>query len=615
MNNAESYSWLPCSLVNSNNCESVKTIHDAYVAAAAAAAAVPASAVWHATSTQQTIYTSAGSSRTIYTSAGLSIEMSIPSNFHLTVRLFKDEHCTMEIPNTVRTSSDTQRKLVWSSSGTEYFKIDIPFSSRNQCSCGPEAGGTGDSKFSIECVRTPCRDGERLQKIENPCNFDFKKCVWCPRHHQKYTSETCSRCPDTTPHREEQEDRCRACEDNEYFFMRTPSLESQGCKELTSMTVDVDGKIKQYQDEYRTGTFEKQTLTLGSFRRSFDSIAACDEASRSTCNESGAYLHACIGEIPDNKEFYVQTKTDDIVQTVHYNEAFSLPATQYTQVDVWRQGQCKPCTQCTHGQYLYGCVSTDSDYRIFPGVGWLTHDENKGSCRSCGNEDTLHDDEYFWHPQPGNCTQWSEGEISSVPFQTKQCKMVLISKNNDRVLLNAGCNKQSFTWWTTERVTSSRDSTPRSVPGSRTCHRNGGDSECELPDVVGQNTPSTQVTWSAYSQADNRLSPPTTDISLNEGGGTARVAYCPPGWYVDLECATEQGTTTSLTWSAECCRECTECRAEQLLKRSQHWVACDGSTTVDTQSFCQASCDVGYYENKVIDADSDYSTCTPCELC
>ena len=79
---------------------------------------------------------------------------------------------------------------------------------------------------------------------------------------------------------------------------------------------------------------------------------------------------------------------------------------------------------------------------------------------------------------------------------------------------------------------------------------------------------------------------------------------------MDLEC-----TLGTQVWSKECCRECRECRLENLEKRSQHWVACDGSTTADTQSFCQASCDVGYYEKKISDANGNYSSCTPCELC
>ena len=333
------------------------------------------------------------------------------------------------------------------------------------------------------------------------------------------------------------------------------------------------------------------------------------------CNESGTYLHGCIGRIPDNNEFYVKTTASNVDEIVHYKIAFpdTGPPTTYTNVDVRRQGQCRPCIKCSANEYLAGCLFTDSDHKIFPGVGWETHDQNKGQCMPCGDHTLLSDDQYFWHPQPGNCSDWTEGgEISTKPWETKDCAAVITSTNQDRVLLSAGCNKNQFKWWSTDRVTSGQDSA-RSVPGSRTCsHMQEGlsDIDCNIPDIIGTNTPSTPVTWSAYAQQDIRMSPATEDVNFRSGGGTARVAYCPPGWHVDLECAL--GTQV---WSKECCRECRECRLENLEKRSQHWVACDGSTTADTQSFCQASCDVGYYEKKISDANGNYSSCTPCELC
>ena len=606
VHNAESYSWLPCSLVNSNNCESVKTIADAYSTAAKAAAESPASAIWHATPIK----------------TGASLVMRVPTGFDLTVTLFSDNLCNNPVEDSEKKSSVSERNLEWPTSGNEFFRIAIAAESTRRCSCDPEVGafppqGDGVAVTSVTCNGN-CAKGQILKHIENTCDFDFKECVWCPRHHHyDDTNGECGRCPDERPHREaKDEDECRACGDSEYFqWLSYMSLDVQGCTALKNMTVDTAGGITDRVDEYRSGPFEKKNTPTGSYRINFTDTAACDARSKVVCNESGTYLHGCIGRIPDNNEFYVKTTASNVDEIVHYKIAFpdTGPHTTYTNVDVRRQGQCRPCIKCSDNEYLAGCLFTDSDHKIFPGVGWETHDQNKGQCMPCGDHTLLSDDQYFWHPQPGNCSDWTEGgEISTKPWETKDCAAVITSTNQDRVLLSAGCNKNEFKWWSTDRVTSGQDSA-RSVPGSRTCsHMQEGlsDIDCNIPDFIGTNTPSTPVTWSAYAQQDIRMSPATEDVNFRSGGGTARVAYCPPGWHVDLECAL--GTQV---WSKECCRECRECRLENLEKRSQHWVACDGSTTADTQSFCQASCDVGYYEKKISDANGNYSSCTPCELC
>ena len=606
VHNAESYSWLPCSLATSDNCEPVATVLNAFHTADQNAADSPASAIWHA----------------IPYRSDFSLVMRVPDEFELTVTLFTDAYCTDEIPGSVKTSSSSERKLVWPTSGNEFFRIAIAAESTHRCSCDPGVGAgewplqsDGVAVTSVTCGAT-CAKGQILKHIENLCDFDFKWCEWCDRHHQQDdTKEKCVRCPNEQPHRDVTAEECRACYDYEYFkWPAYTPLPGQGCTELMNMTVDTFGNITHTVDEYRSGPFEKSPPPPGTHRKNMSSAEACDETSKTVCNETGTYLHGCIGRIPGNGQFYVQTTSVQGIDIVHFETAFAAPQAQYTNVDVWRQGLCRPCTQCMNDQYLDGCVVTDSDHNILPGVGWEPHPENQGTCKPCGNTQDLMADMYFWHPQPGNCSGWPE-EMSTMPFQQGQCAAVILSRNQDRVFLSGGCHRETLRWWSDERVTSSDTGDVRSVPGTRTCSVGSSGADCAIPDKIGIKSPSTTLTWSAYAQDHIRHLSSTEFDEFSSGGGTARVAYCPPGWRVDLECATSLGTAQTLQWNAECCRECRECRSEQREKRGQHWMPCDGSTTADTQSFCQASCDVGYYEKEKSDATGNYSSCTPCELC
>jgi hypothetical protein len=227
---------------------------------------------------------------------------------------------------------------------------------------------------------------------------------------------------------------------------------------------------------------------------------------------------------------------------------------------------------------------------------------------SCGSDALLTDSQFLWHPQPGNCSHWPT-EFSTVPYEIRECAAVLFS--NTHWFLAAGCNKMPFRWWSLGRTTT--ENGDRSKPETQTCSPgDANNAACAIPDLRPRAPgppASSALWWSAHHQP--------ADLVLNmlpgfeAGGGTARVPYCPPGWYVVRDCAAK----TPKAWDAECCRECQQCLAENGLKRAKDWMACTGATAADTQSFCQRSCDKGYYQERVSASAGAYDECKPCELC
>ena len=603
-----SFSWLPCSLIQDQTCVSVADIAAAFDAAKQARDVSKPPTLW------DIVYDD-----TVNTGASdYVLVIHTPDNMNLKVTLFQDRSCLSPIPGKEQTSSPSWRELKWASSRTEFFKVQVASSSARVCSCGQNIAGINvkQEDTSVVCASGQCPLGQVLTKVKNKCNFDFQACEYCDRHHTRMTAEDtkCVRCPNERPHRDKTAEACRACEDHEYFeFYSSPNLDQQGCTPLKNMTVLTNGVIPPGPnfDEYRKAPFEKATPENGWYRDTMSSTAECVATAQQMCSISvGQYLHGCVRRIPANNQFYVRTTTTPTSPAGPPTLFTDFQAPQAIhQVTVVRTGACRDCTKCEEDEYLLGCLDTDDQYAITIGVRGGTHEENKGTCMACSSAATLMDNQFLWHPQPGNCTRWPT-EFSTADYQIRTCALVLSSPV--QWFLVAGCNKMVFRWWSSGRTTTVLGD--RSKPAEQECAPGDSGAACALPDLdrapgLQPGPPATAALWwSAYHQP--------AEVVLNlrpgfeAGGGTARVPYCPPGWHVDSACAAR-----ITVWDAECCRECLQCRSEEGLRRSKDWVACTGATAADTQSYCQRSCDKGYYESKEKDQTGNYSVCKQCELC
>jgi len=77
--------------------------------------------------------------------------------------------------------------------------------------------------------------------------------------------------------------------------------------------------------------------------------------------------------------------------------------------------------------------------------------------------------------------------------------------------------------------------------------------------------------------------------------------YCPPGWFVNENCAWE-----SDVWTPKCCSKCDVCSLGNV--KTVEYRECPGDTFYDTQAFgCKVECLSGNYR--------DGDKCYPCETC
>lgn len=479
-----------------------------------------------------------------------------------------------------------------------YFSVTSPY----KCSCPPAQGGVSlNMDLGMFQTCRECKNGEKLASVRtnNPCNQKAKECRWCEaNHHGSEDKSECIACIETNPDKpfrpnNPREDSCRACYWNEAWT-------GYVCRLLLNIKL-VGVEIPQTFDQYRVAPLSAAERVPQGFYRYrnanetgiFDTyrIESCLKRAR-VCERYREYLHACTGDVSSNTIFYVQT-ADQSNTPVLWEQYVSASGVKGA-VEIIREGTCQPCSMCSDGEYLDGCLHTEPSppFSIWPGAQYGSQDQNKGTCRTC--ELPKLKTQYYDHPQQTlGCRDWPNTVVTK-PYDIKPCVDVefrrAMNVEASTVVLLVGCGEKDFSYW---NVSGSDSVDSRSVPAKTQC-RHGED--CYVPSSSSSSYE--LLKWSNYHRS------------------TAEIPYCPRGWHVDAACVekTLQEDPIGVSWNAQCCLKCGDCDFVYN-KRGAGWSTCPGSTVTDTQLICTDTCDYGYYETvQQIDGRS-VSTCTECETC
>lgn len=479
-----------------------------------------------------------------------------------------------------------------------FFKI----TSNLKCACPPGHGGEllnmGLGMFQ-QC--RVCKSSERLASVisSNPCNKKTKECRSCAHnYHGSEDKSECIACIDTDPEKPfrpnmPREDSCRACYWNEAWT-------GHSCTLMFNISI-IDGTILRDFDQYRIAPLSAaERVPQGFYRyRSpnetgiFDTsrIEPCLHRAR-VCERYREYLHACTGDISNTAIFYVKTPEQNSAPMLW--EEYMSASGEKGPVDIVRDGVCQACSTCSNGEFLEGCLYTESSppFSIWPGAHYESQDQNTGTCMSC--EGPRKDSEYYDHPQQTiGCRDWPNTVVTK-PYDVKPCVDVeyrrSINVKASTVVLLVGCGEKSFPYW---NAIESDSIGSRSVPATTQC--NYGE-DCFVPRASGVSYELLQ--WSKYKRY------------------TVEIPYCPRGWHVDEVCVqkTLEDDPIDVTWNPACCLRCGDCDFVYN-KRGAGWSTCPGSTVTDTQLICTDTCDFGYYEFVQLIDGRNISTCQECETC
>ena len=491
-----------------------------------------------------------------------------------------------------------------------YAKISLtmPNSDHDGCKCTPAQGvvmgvESLQNGFVTQCKA--CAQGQRTVQVPESCVETTRQCEWCePNHHRNPSNPdaACVKCDDRTPYRRKEDPECRGC----YYFEYWDDY-NEKCNLLANISVvltlsggSYTRSINQIRDQYKQRQHgEALAIPLHHFRQTETyqntfvyTVQNCNEKAQEICAD-WQYLHACIGFVSAaDPIFYVRYLENTSLWSDFMSSDISV-SSDTVDIEVQRVGQCQDCRMCVNGEYLDGCMETSeatftpsSTYRNGP------HEDNQGRCVSCLDPDStdnpVGDDQYLYHPQfphfrESACKLWPEVKVTR-DYIIKSCTRIAVMNTPTQYMLLAGCGRQEFRFWDVSR---DYNTATRIIPKTKVCAYTN--KACSIPSEDEGHEGYETLTWSQYSPS------------------TATLPYCPPGWYVNDECA--RTALTNDAWNPDCCYLCGDCD-ESVSRRSQTWTTCSGMHTEDTQANnCQASCDTGYYH------DTEDNTCRPCETC
>jgi len=276
-------------------------------------------------------------------------------------------------------------------------------------------------------------------------------------------------------------------------------------------------------------------------------------------------------------------------------------------ISVVRKGDPARCTVCAGAFFTEACLPTYHPEMAREEAAYFASGaplSSAGTCKQC-NGRCLQENHYL-SPGPLTC-MWNAsaqarvtGAASALPsaglfywYKQAPCKACVEAVlNSTHAMMVKQCgNKRTYRTWDADYTTVELT---RSIPYIKTCCSKwgAGKKECTVPDG-----------GSVADSVPDILVPANCKEALElEDFAPVHTTYCPPGWYVDKDCAER----TPDAWLADCCKRCRACGPGQY--KTEVYGACSGATFIDTEKRgCETSCLSNSYRKD--------GRCYRCEQC
>jgi len=424
--------------------------------------------------------------------------------------------------------------------------------------CDPHLGelthdiGSGRVTCGL-CSATQVQEDESRASCAGPVTVQM--CKDCLVDHVPYSADrssqtkTCRECssirnPEVGSHRPVSVTHCKNC-----TLSQTWSLQYKECGELASMTVEPHDSgygLSGVKDQYKQSEYEAAHVTDGWYRDTQYKQIRC------RCTNDHKYTQFCGHYAVRDQDAWMKHNTAGSESKL---STLSLSANAATDYSIMREGRCRPCHQCSVGEYNGKCK-----------------EGKEGTCSSCLTLDQCTQTQYLKHDNPNGCMQTR----ALSDYVCTECNMWDIIDGGFMLLV--GCGVRNLKRWAPSGDRDGKDQ----LLTVDCMFDNTDDAEFGDPCEYKGATLVRQIPFGSFSSV---------------------IPYCAPGWFVDPALARQSKTQP---YDPNYCRQCLSCRSDQ--RKKPQWRPCPGSTDTDTQGEqCTDRCENNMYEQN--------NTCLYCKTC